>query len=257
MPTSPPPGPATAKREVDGDADRSGGGQKRRRRSGSKAGSGARSGGGAGTGDALSDDGSSGSTKSRRGRGRGRGRSDGPELDAATLEQRRGRERNGKPVGRYLMAVHVRPGLTQIAVLEGRSLIEHYVSRPADDVTQIHGNIYIGKVQNVLPGMEAAFVDIAHPEERRALPRRRPVRPRGRRGKGGNARASSTILKTKQMIICQVTKNPIGHKGARLTQEVSLPGPLRGAGARTPRPTASPSACPTTSASASARSSTG
>ena len=49
-------------------------------------------------------------------------------------------------------------------MLEGRSLIEHYVSRPADDVGQIHGNIYLGRVQNVLPGMEAAFVDIGTPK---------------------------------------------------------------------------------------------
>ena len=52
----------------------------------------------------------------------------------------------------------------QVAVLGGRNLIEHYVSRPADDVSQIHGNIYLGRVQNVLPGMEAAFVDIATPK---------------------------------------------------------------------------------------------
>ena len=58
------------------------------------------------------------------------------------------------------MVVHVGPTATQIAVLEGRTLIEHYVSRPADDATQIDGNIYLGRVQNVLPGMEAAFVDI-------------------------------------------------------------------------------------------------
>src|SRR5207248_1822810 len=68
-----------------------------------------------------------------------------------------------------LMCVHVQPDdadgrVTQIAVLEGRSLLEHYVSRPADDVSQIHGNIYVGKVQNVLPGMEAAFVDISTPK---------------------------------------------------------------------------------------------
>ena len=54
--------------------------------------------------------------------------------------------------------------MAQVAVLEGRNLIEHYVSRPADDVSQIHGNIYVGRVQNVLPGMEAAFVDIATPK---------------------------------------------------------------------------------------------
>ena len=62
------------------------------------------------------------------------------------------------------MCVQVRPGMAQVAVLEGRNLIEHYVSRPADDVSQIHGNIYVGRVQNVLPGMEAAFVDIATPK---------------------------------------------------------------------------------------------
>ncbi len=223
MPTSPPPGPATAKREVDGDADRSGGGQKRRRRSGSKAGSGARSGGGAAAGDAQSDDGSSGSTKSRRGRGRGRGRSDGPELDAATLEQRRGRERNGKPIGRYFMAVQVRSGMTQVAVLEGRSLIEHYVSRPADDVSQIHGNIYVGRIQNVLPGMEAAFVDIATPKN--AVLYRGDVQYDPEDVvEGGKDPRIEDILKNKQLITCQVTKNPIAHKGARLTQEVSLPG---------------------------------
>ena len=88
----------------------------------------------------------------------------GLELDDDVLEARRGRERKGRPVGRYLMAVHVSPKATQIAVLEGRALLEHYVSRPSDDVTQIHGNIYLGKVQNVLPGMEAAFVDIGTPK---------------------------------------------------------------------------------------------
>ncbi len=223
MPTSPPPGPATAKQAADGDADRSGGGQKRRRRSGSKAGSGVRSGDGAATGDAQSDDGSSGSPRSRRGRGRGRGRSDGPELDAATLEQRRGRERNGKPIGRYFMAVQVRSGMTQVAVLEGRSLIEHYVSRPADDVSQIHGNIYVGRIQNVLPGMEAAFVDIATPKN--AVLYRGDVQYDPEDVvEGGKDPRIEDILKNKQLITCQVTKNPIAHKGARLTQEVSLPG---------------------------------
>ena len=62
------------------------------------------------------------------------------------------------------MVVHSQPAATQIAVLEGRSLIEHYVSRKADDATQIDGNIYIGRVQNVLPGMEAAFIDIGTPK---------------------------------------------------------------------------------------------
>ena len=115
-------------------------------------------------------EGKSGNNKRRRG---GRGRSgasganrarEGEVLDADIVERRRGRERNGRPVGRYLMCVQVRDGFTQVAVLEGRKLIEHYVSRPADDDNQIYGNIYIGRVQNVLPGMEAAFVDISTPK---------------------------------------------------------------------------------------------
>jgi ribonuclease E len=148
---------------------------------------------------------------------------DGPELDDETLEKRKGRERKGRPVGRYMMAVSVRPEATQIAVLEGRNLIEHYVSRPADDVAQIHGNIYLGKVQNVLPGMEAAFVDIATPKN--AVLYRGDVQFDAEDVEGGasNARIEQ-ILKPRQTIICQVTKNPIAHKGARLTQEVSLPG---------------------------------
>ncbi len=146
------------------------------------------------------------------------------ELDAETLERRRGRERNGRPVGRYMMAVHVGHGLTQVAVMEGRNLIEHYVSRPAEDVSHIHGNIYVGRVQNVLPGMEACFVDIATPKnavlyagdvqyDAEDIVERSADRPR-----------IEQILKNKQLILCQVTKNPIGVKGARLTQEVSLPG---------------------------------
>ena len=145
------------------------------------------------------------------------------EIDEKSLKRRRGRERNGRPVGRYFMCVSVRPEATQIAVLEGRSLLELYVSRPSDDIAQIHGNIYLGKVQNVLPGMEAAFVDIGTPknavlyrgdiqydsddvDEKREQPR------------------IEQILQARQKILCQVTKNPIAHKGARLTQEVSLPG---------------------------------
>ena len=146
----------------------------------------------------------------------------GPDLDEETLDRRRGRERKGRPVGRYLMTVSVRPEATQIAVLEGRNLIEHFVSRPADDVAQIHGNIYLGKVQNVLPGMEAAFVDISTPKN--AVLYRGDVQFDVEDvEQGGNARIEQ-ILKPKQTIICQVTKNPIAHKGARLTQEVSLPG---------------------------------
>jgi ribonuclease E len=149
------------------------------------------------------------------------------ELDEETLAARRGQSRNGKAVGRYLMAVHVTEGVKQIAVLEGRSLIEHYVSRPSDDVSEIHGNIYLGKVQNVLPGMEAAFVDISTPKN--AVLYAGDVSAElddvdGPKVARGAKPRIETMLKAKQMIVCQVTKNPIGAKGARLTQEVSLPG---------------------------------
>ena len=145
------------------------------------------------------------------------------ELDEETLERRRGRERKGRPVGRYLMAVHVTPELTQIAVLEGRNLIEHYVSRPADDISQIHGNVYLGRVQNVLPGMEAAFVDIGTPKN--AVLYRGDVQYEAEDIVERSERPRiEQMLKARQMILCQVTKNPIGAKGARLTQEVSLPG---------------------------------
>jgi ribonuclease E len=102
-------------------------------------------------------------------------------------------------------------------------LLEHYVSRPADDISQIHGNIYLGRVQNVLPGMEAAFVDIGTPKN--AVLYRGDVQydPEDVEDRSSNMRIEQ-MLKAKQTIICQVTKNPIGAKGARLTQEVSLPG---------------------------------
>jgi ribonuclease E len=162
---------------------------------------------------------------SRRKRGGRTGRPSRGAPAAAELaaESRRGRERNGKPVGRYLMCVQVRREVSQVAVLEGRNLIEHYVSRPADDISQIHGNIYLGRVQNVLPGMEAAFVDIATPKN--AVLYRGDVQYDAEdiEERSEPARIED-ILRARQLIVCQVTKNPIGAKGARLTQEVSLPG---------------------------------
>lgn len=145
------------------------------------------------------------------------------ELDDETLERRRGRQRKGRAVGRFQMYVHVAGEATHIAILEGRSLIEHYVSRPADDVFQIHGNIYVGKVENVLPGMEAAFVDIATPKS--AVLYRSDVQydPDDVETPGSQPRIED-VLRPRQLITCQVTKNPIAHKGARLTQEVSIPG---------------------------------
>ena len=163
-------------------------------------------------------------------------------LNEEQLERRRGRERKGRPVGRYQMLVHVHEGVTHIAVLEGRSLIEHYVSRPSDDVSEIHGNIYLGKVQNVLPGMEAAFVDIGTPKNavlyrgdvtydsedvEGSNQQQRPQKtktPRSRFGRSQSEARIEDLLSARQSILCQVTKNPIAHTGARLATEVSLPG---------------------------------
>jgi len=121
------------------------------------------------------------------------------------------------------MCVQVRRDFTQVAMLEGRSLIEHYVSRPADDADQIHGNIYLGRVQNVLPGMEAAFVDIGTPKN--AVLYRGDVQfDKEDVVEQGPEPRIEHVLQPRQLILCQVTKNPIGAKGGRLTQEVSLPG---------------------------------
>jgi ribonuclease E len=155
------------------------------------------------------------STPSRGARGTG--------ASAGSSRRTRGRERKGRPIGRYLMCVHVEAGTTQIAVLEGRSLVEHVVARPQDEANQIDGNVYRGRVKNVLPGMEAAFIDIGTPKnavlywgdvqwDKEDVDR-----------EPGAARIEH-LLRPGQTILCQVTKNPIGLKGARLTQEVSLPG---------------------------------
>ncbi|MGK0274856.1 MAG: ribonuclease E [Ilumatobacter sp.] len=224
--TSTPPAEAPANQSDASEADKK---KRNRRGKGGGAGNGGGQGHGGGPKHGHGKDGDKPSDKqgknqkNRRGRAKGRGKGETQQMDDAWLEQRRGRERNGKPIGRYFMCVQARPGLAQVAVLEGRNLIEHYVSRPSDDVAQIHGNIYIGKVQNVLPGMEAAFVDIATPKN--AVLYRSDVQyePEDIEVKGSNPRIED-ILKNKQLILCQVTKNPIAHKGARLTQEVSLPG---------------------------------
>lgn len=223
-PLIPPPGPAVlpAGRE-DAAPARSGNDRKRRRRGGRSDSSRSdpaskpesnKSGGGSGGGK------SSGRQEGRGGRGR---QQPAAELTPEILEQRRGKERKGRPVGRYFMCVQVRPGITQVSVLEGRNLIEHYVSRPADDVSQIHGNIYVGKVQNVLPGMEAAFVDIGTPKNAVLYRGDLQYDPDDVDEKNSDLRIEQ-ILKQRQLLVCQVTKNPIGAKGARLTQEVSLPG---------------------------------
>jgi ribonuclease E len=106
----------------------------------------------------------------------------------------------------------------QIAVLEGRTLVEHYITRSG--AHSMVGNVYLGKVQNVLPGMEAAFVDVGRG--------RNAVLYAGEVAydedvEGGEPPRIEQILKAGHNVLVQVTKDPIGGKGARLTQEVSLP----------------------------------
>jgi ribonuclease E len=144
------------------------------------------------------------------------------ELDDDILERRRGRTRKGRPAGRYLMCVSVlEGGHTHIAVLEGRSLVEHSLATPTGNES-IDGNIYFGRVQNVLPGMEAAFIDIGTPKN--GVLYRGDVAFDKADLEGGSKPKIERMLKNGQMITVQVTKNPIAHKGARLTQEVSLAG---------------------------------
>jgi ribonuclease E len=121
------------------------------------------------------------------------------------------------------MVVHQRDdGIAHIAVLEGRTLVEHYVSMPTDDTLSIDGNIYLGRVQNVLPGMEAAFIDIGTPKN--GVLYRGDVVYDPADVEGNQRPRIESVLRNGQSIIVQVTKNPIAHKGARLTQEVSLAG---------------------------------
>jgi ribonuclease E len=144
------------------------------------------------------------------------------ELDEATRARRRGRTRKGRPAGRYQLCIHVRPdGHTHIAMLEGRVLVEHEVSTPGAADSSIDGNIYLGRVQNVLPGMEAAFVDIGTPKN--GVLYRGDVAYDPDEVEAKQPRIEQ-LLKNGQSVIVQVTKNPIGAKGARLTQEVSLAG---------------------------------
>jgi ribonuclease E len=117
------------------------------------------------------------------------------------------------------MVVRSKDDKIQIGVLEDKILVEHYVAKAQD--TSLIGNVYLGKVQNVLPSMEAAFVDIG----------------RGRNAVlysgevdwemaevGNQPRKIELALKSGDKVLVQVTKDPVGQKGARLTSQVSLPG---------------------------------
>ena len=109
---------------------------------------------------------------------------------------------------------------TQIAVLEDGVLVEHYVTRAAHQ--SMIGNVHLGKVQNVLPSMEAAFVDIGR--GRNAVLYAGEVNWDSFGLEGKADRRIESALKPGDTVLVQVTKDPIGHKGARLTSQVSLPG---------------------------------
>jgi ribonuclease E len=153
------------------------------------------------------------------------------------LEAKRQRRREGRESGRRrqvvteaeflarresvdrAMLVRDRDGRTQIVVLEDDVLVEHYVARKS--AASMIGNIYLGKVQNVLPSMEAAFIDIG--KGRNAVLYAGEVNWDAA-GLAGQPRRIELALKAGDPVLAQVSKDPVGHKGARLTSQVSLPG---------------------------------
>ena len=108
----------------------------------------------------------------------------------------------------------------QIAVIEDKVMVEHYVNRNSN-VSYV-GNVYLGRVQNVLPSMEAAFVDIG--KGRNAVLYAGEVNWDAAGISESEPRKIEMVLKTGQPVLVQVTKDPIGQKGARLTSQISLPG---------------------------------
>ena len=158
------------------------------------------------------------------------------------LEAKKQRRRDGRDAGRRrpvvteseflarresvdrVMVVRSKFDRIQIAVLEDNVLVEHYVAKAAD--ASLIGNVYLGRVQNVLPSMEAAFVDIGR--GRNAVLYSGEVDWDAAALESGegktHARRIELALKPGDRVLVQVTKDPVGHKGARLTSQVSLPG---------------------------------
>ncbi|MGD8196127.1 Rne/Rng family ribonuclease [Herbiconiux sp. P18] len=158
------------------------------------------------------------------------------------LEAKKQRRRDGRDAGRRrpvvteaeflarreavdrVMVVRAKNDKIQIGVLEDGVLVEHYVAKAQD--ASLIGNVYLGRVQNVLPSMEAAFVDIGR--GRNAVLYSGEVdweaAAGNNEGKGSQPRRIELALKSGDTVLVQVTKDPVGHKGARLTSQVSLPG---------------------------------
>ncbi|WP_296141179.1 Rne/Rng family ribonuclease [uncultured Tessaracoccus sp.] len=184
-----------------------------------------------------------GSRRRRRRRRRGGGRSEADDevtgIEGSTrIEAKRQRRRESRAAGRrrapilseaeFLvrreavdrkLVVRQSEDYTQLAVLEDDVLVEHYVDRPS--ASSLIGNIYLGKIQNVLPSMEAAFIDIGR--GRNAVLYAGEVDWESF-GVNGEDRKVENVLKSGQTIVVQVTKDPVGQKGARLTHHISLPG---------------------------------
>ncbi|HET9841516.1 MAG TPA: ribonuclease E/G, partial [Nocardioides sp.] len=171
------------------------------------------------------------------------GRSAADEITAVTgstrLEAKKQRRREGREAGRRrapivseaeflarresvnrVMIVRQQDDVTQIGVLEDNVLVEHYVARESQ--TSLIGNVYLGRVQNVLPSMEAAFIDIG--KGRNAVLYAGEVNWSALGHKDGQPRKIESVLSSGQLVLVQVTKDPIGHKGARLTSQISLAG---------------------------------
>jgi len=157
------------------------------------------------------------------------------------LEAKKQRRRDGRDAGRRrpvvteseflarresvdrVMVVRSKFERIQIAVLEDGVLVEHYVAKSQD--ASLIGNVYLGRVQNVLPSMEAAFVDIGRGRNAVLYSGEVDWDAAAAEGDGKNqARRIELALKPGDRVLVQVTKDPVGHKGARLTSQVSLPG---------------------------------
>ncbi|WP_062521334.1 Rne/Rng family ribonuclease [Demequina silvatica] len=193
------------------DGEGEGGTRRRRRRS-----RGSRSGGGSTPASSPGDDQLQGSTRLQAKRQRRRDSRDGqrrrPVISEAEFLARR------ESVKRS-MVVREKDHRVQIAVLEDDVLVEHYVSHQAQQ--SMAGNVYLGRIQNVLPGMEAAFVDIGR--GRNAVLYAGEVNWDAA-GLEGKAKRIELALKPGDTVMVQVTKDPIGHKGARVTSQISLAG---------------------------------
>ncbi|MBY6368242.1 translation initiation factor IF-2 N-terminal domain-containing protein [Rhodococcus corynebacterioides] len=155
--------------------------------------------------------------RQRRRDGRDAGRRRPPILTESEFLARRESVDRTMVVREKSLAGH--PDLTQVGVLEDGVLVEHFVTSTSSG--SIVGNIYLGRVQNVLPSMEAAFIDIGKG--------RNGVLYAGEvdwdaAGLGGNSRKIEQALKSGDQVLVQVSKDPVGHKGARLTTQISLAG---------------------------------